>query len=493
MGEYHYTLAVFGESIDSVAKHLADAKGGFPLFKMAVVDVVPECAWFAQLPGNWDWRPRQAQITSLNFACLSPLHNFASGKRDGNPWGQAISLLKTPSGQPFYFNFHYSPDDQDNTDDKLPGNATVLGMTGVGKTTLMAFLLSQTNKFNPRVVWFDKDRGMEIAIRAMRGKYTAFKRGERTGINPFQWPDSPEVRAICTRVVGKCVVMEGIPLTPRELQDIDQAVKTVFEDMPHHLRRLAAVDQNLPNVGDTSLGLRLKKWVGNGSLGWVLDNPTDTLDLSGNRIQGFDYTEFLDDPQIRTVVMMLLLFAVEGMIDGTPFLYFMEEFWKPLLDEVFREFARDKQKTIRKQFGLGVFITQSPSDVLTSDIGKTMVEQSATLILLPNPKADADDYINGFKLTPQEFNIVRSLAEDGRIFMVKQGGRSALVKLDLADLRDEIVVLSGSEDNVKLLDGIRAEVGDDPDVWMPILLEQARARRLLAQGGVKTLIPIMSS
>ena len=485
MGEYHYTLAVFGENIDRVTKNMADARGGFPLFKMAVVDVVPECAWLAQLPGNWDWRPRQAQITSLNFACLSPLHNFASGKRDKNPWGQAITLLKTPSGQPFYFNFHYSPEDQDSTDDKLPGNCTVLGMTGVGKTTLMAFLLSQMDKFSPGVVWFDKDRGMEIAIRAMRGKYTNFRRGERTGINPFQWEDSPAVRALCTRVVARCVTMEGIPITPREMQDIYDAVKTVFEQLPHHLRRLAAVDQNLPNVGDTSLGLRLKKWVGNGSLGWVIDNPVDTLDLASNRLQGFDYTEFLDDPEIRTVVMMLLLFAAEGMIDGTPFMYCMEEFWKPLLDETFRDWSRDNQKTIRKKNGIGTFITQSPSDVLLSPIGKTMVEQSATLVLLPNPKADEDDYVNGFKLTRQEFKVVKGLAEDGRIFMVKQGGRSALVKLDLGALRDEIVVLSGSEDNVKLLDLIRDEVGDDPDVWMPILLERARARRALAKGGAQ--------
>ena len=38
------------------------------------------------------------------------------------------------------------------------------------------------------------------------------------------------------------------------------------------------------------------------------------------------------------------------------------------------DFAKQKQKTIRKQNGLGIFDTQSPSDVLRHPIGRTMIE-----------------------------------------------------------------------------------------------------------------------
>jgi type IV secretion system protein VirB4 len=487
MGEYHYSLAVLGDSLDAVAKNLADAKAAFdgPGFKMAVVDVVPECAWFAQLPGNWAQRPREASITSYNFACLSPLHNFATGKRSGNPWGEALALLKTPSGQPYFLNFHASPEARDNTDEKYPGNTSVLGFTGVGKTTVVGFLLAQSDKYQARLVAFDKDRGMEILIRAMGGRYTAFKRGEPTGINPFQWDDTPSNRQLCEQVVGQCVRMKGHALTPREQQDISSAVATVFA-LPLKLRRLGAVDQNLPNVGENSLRLRLKKWVGNNPLGWVVDNPRDLLALHSNRKFGFDYTEFLDDDEVRPVVMLMLLHATQTLIDGTPFIYVMEEFWKPLMDEVFSDFALNKQKTIRKENGLGVFVTQSPSDVLKHPIGKTMVEQSVTVLYLPNPRADYNDYVHGFKVTPHEFHLIKNLPEEGRIFLVKQGQRSALVKLDLGGLRDELVVLSGSIDNVQLLDDIRADVGDEPSSWMPILLRRVAERRALSKTATKT-------
>ena len=479
MGEYHFSLAVFGETLDQVMKNAADARAQFQGFKMSLIDIVPECAWFAQQPGNWGLRPRQAQITSLNFAALSPFHNFAMGKRNGNPWGEAVALLKTLNGQPFYFNFHSSPQKRDNTDDKKPGNTVIFGQTGSGKTTTLGFLLTQASKFNPRIVAFDMNRTMEMTILMMGGKYRSLKRGQYTGINPFQWDDTPNTRALCRRVVEKCVSEGGIPVTPREALEIDSAVKTVFEQLPKEKRRLAAVDQNLSNVGDTSLGLRLRKWVGEGSVAWVLDSPKDTLDWGSNRIFGFDYTVFLDDPEIPSVLMMVLLEAVEEFVDGTPFIYIMEEFWKPLLDPVFLEFSRDNQKTIRAKNGIGIFITQSPSDALASPIAKTMVEQSATLILLPNPGADYKDYVDGYKVTAQEFNIVKNLPLDSRMFLVKQGSRSALVRLDLGAMPEVIMIISGAEDNLQLLDEIRAEVGDDPDVWRPILWERVQARKML--------------
>lgn len=489
MGQYHYTLAIFGDNLNEVSKNMADARTRLqdgPGFKMAVIDAVPECAWFAQLPGNWKMRPREASITSRNFCNLSPLHNFARGKRNGNPWGEALALFKTHSGQPFYFNFHTSPEGKDSTDEKYAGNTSIIGTTGVGKTTLEMTLLAFATKYKGlRAVAFDKDRGMEIGIRAMGGKYFALKRGEPTGFNPFQLEANETNIQFCEKLVKLLVKPEGAnppPLTAKEENDISKAVRTTMsEQIPFENRRLTTVDQLLPNVGENSLRMRLKKWTGNNQLGWVFDCPMDKQDFSGCNLFGYDYTEFLDDAVIRTPMMAYLLHITETLIDGKPFIYFMEEFWKPLLDEYFRDFALNKQKTIRKQFGLGVFVTQSPSDVLSSPIGKTMVEQCVTQIFLPNPRADHDDYVFGFKVTEQEFKIIKNLGENSRAFLVKQGHRSAICKMDLGGMNDILNVISGSLDNVELLDDLRAEVGDDPAVWLPKFHQRIAARRSISK------------
>lgn len=150
LGEYHYSISVFGLTKEAVIKARSAIRAQFqdgPGFKMAVVDVIPECAWFAQLPGNWWVRPREAMLTSRNYVCLSPFHNFSRGKAKGNPWGEAVALFQTPSGQPYYFNFHSTPLNRDTRDEKYPGNTFICGATGSGKTALELFLLAQAMKY----------------------------------------------------------------------------------------------------------------------------------------------------------------------------------------------------------------------------------------------------------------------------------------------------------------------------------------------------------
>ncbi|MFM0210053.1 VirB4 family type IV secretion/conjugal transfer ATPase [Paraburkholderia sediminicola] len=485
LGEYHYSLAVLGDTPEKVSKAVAKARTQLADagFQTALIDLVADAAWFAQLPGNWRYRPREAKLTSRNFCGLSSLHNFATGKRDGNPWGEAITIVKTPSGQPLYLNFHVTPEKQDSADEKALANTQIIGQAGAGKTVLELFLLAMAMKFGLTAVLYDKDRGTEIAIRAMGGIYTVFRRGEPTGLNPFQLTPTESVVDFWERLVRK-LVDAGMPLSARDELDISRAVREVAR-MDKSLRRLSMVRQLLPNVGENSLHARLAKWCAGGRLGWVLDNPADCVDLTRASLFGFDDTELLDDVEVSTPVTMYLLHLTESLIDGRRFIYVMTEFWKRLSDPVFTDFAKNKQKTIRKQNGLGIFDTQSPADVLRSDIARALIEQSATFFFLPNPRADYDDYVHGFKLTEAEFNIVRNLGESSRMFLVKQGHRSAIGKLDLAGLGDVLDVLSGTTDNVELLDTIRAQVGDDPDVWLPLFHAELAKRRAAQKGGTR--------
>ena len=38
-------------------------------------DLALEAAFWAQLPGNFSFRPRKSPITSRNLAAMAPLHN----------------------------------------------------------------------------------------------------------------------------------------------------------------------------------------------------------------------------------------------------------------------------------------------------------------------------------------------------------------------------------------------------------------------------------
>lgn len=187
-------------------------------------------------------------------------------------------------------------------------------------------------------------------------------------------------------------------------------------------------------------------------------------------------TDFLDNEEIRTPLMAYLFHRVEQMIDGRRIIIVIDEFWKALQDEGFRDLAQNKLKTIRKQNGLMLFATQSPRDALNSPIAHTIIEQCPTQIFLPNSRGNHADYVDGFKLTEREYELIaRELSVESRRFVLKQGHNSVVAELDLNGFDDELAILSGRTANVELLDAIRAEVGDDVENWLPIFQQRRSA------------------
>jgi len=254
-------------------------------------------------------------------------------------------------------------------------------------------------------------------------------------------------------------------------------------------RRLSIVLQNIPEGitkedKENSVHKRLSKWCyddGHGVKGvyaWVLDCPHDEIDFTAYDNYGIDGTDFLDNADVRTPIAMYLLHRMESIIDGRRFIYWMDEAWKWVDDDAFAEFAGNKQVTIRKQNGLGVFATQMPSSLLRSKIASALVQQVATEIYLPNPKADYKEYVEGFKVSEAEFKIISNLHEDSHMFIVKQGHHSMIGHLDLNGFDDELAIMSGSSDNNELLDEIIEAVGDNPDNWLPVFQERRKARVL---------------
>src|SRR3546814_12355252 len=78
-------------------------------------------------------------------------------------------------------------------------------------------------------------------------------------------------------------------------------------DTPMHLRSMTNFQKSLPNMGDDGLFARMRKWTAGNSLGWVFDNPVDTIDLQKASIIAFDYTDLMDNTEVRVQVINSLL------------------------------------------------------------------------------------------------------------------------------------------------------------------------------------------
>ncbi|MFS8050455.1 VirB4 family type IV secretion/conjugal transfer ATPase [Rhizobium sp. BR 314] len=466
LGEHHLTLGVFASSVKDLADNLAKARSHLTNGGAVVAreDLGLEAAWWAQLPGNFRYRARSGAITSRNFAALSPFHSYPMGRKDGNEWGPAVAMLKTASGSPFYFNFHYGD----------LGNTFVCGPSGAGKTVLLNFMLSQLEKHDPHMVFFDKDRGADLFVRAAGGTYLPLKNGLPTGCAPLKALElTPANKIFLARFIAKLAGATVRDFSVSDVSDIALAIDGLA-DLPKNQRTIGALRTFLNNTDPEGIAARLRRWERGGPLGWVFDNEVDEIGI-GARFLGYDMTDFLDNEEIRNPLMAYLFYRVEQLIDGRRIIIVIDEFWKALQDESFLDLAQNKLKTIRKQNGLMLFATQSPRDAINSPIAHTIIEQCATQVFLPNSRGDRDDYIGGFKLTKREFELVaRELSAESRRFIVKQGHNSVVVELNLNGFGDELAILSGRTANVELAEAIRAELGDDRDEWLRIF-QQTRS------------------
>jgi len=440
-------------------------------------DLALEAAFWAQLPGNFPFRPRKAPITSRNLAAMAPFHNYPVGRADGNHWGEALTLLVSSARSPYYFSLHASdPSDPDGGSRKDTGHTLICGPTGSGKTVFIGFLVTMLARQNVTQVIFDKDRGLEILARALGGEYFPLKNGVPTGFNPLQLPPTPSniefLKVWLGELSGRSSRGEGRSARPvREQADLEQALRGTLA-LDASARRLSRLVEFLDPTDPEGLYARLSCWCEGcgGDYAWAFDNPVDTLAarLTGRSVIGFDVTEFLDHPRTRSPITLYLFHLVRRLLDGRRLVCWMDEFWRLLADPAFESFAKDGPKTWRKLNGVMCLATQSPSDVLESPISRTLVEQTPTKIFFPNADANYREYSEGFGLTEREFRLIKDQLEPGsRMFLVKQAHHSVVCQLDLKGFDADLAVISGRAAQVAQMHELISAAGPDPESWLP--------------------------
>ncbi len=457
-GVHHMTVLVRSSNLEQLNPALAEAAAALgDCGVIAVRETLNlEPSFWAQFPGNEAYVVRRALISTANLAGLASLHSFPLGRPDGNHWGASVATLETTSNTPYHFNFHAAD----------LGHFTIIGPSGSGKTVVLNFLAAQAQRFSPRTVLFDKDRGSEIFVRAIGGHYTTFRAGEPTGLNPLHLPDSPGNRAFLREWLALLVTAPGTSVSIDDEAIIAAAIDANF-GQPIAYRRLRYLSEMLggtrrPHAGDITQ--RLAPWHGAGERAWLFDNAEDRFDFS-TRVLGFDMTELLNAPMLRAPTMSYLFHCIDQRLDGNPAMILIDEGWKVLDDPIFAARLKDWMKTLRKRNAVVGFGTQSARDALESRISSTIVEQAATQIFMSNPRAQAEDYCTGFGLTEHELDLVRGLPAHARCFLVKHGNHSVVARLDLSGMPDILTVLSGAEASVRRLDDLRARFGDDVDDW----------------------------
>jgi type IV secretion system protein VirB4 len=463
-GLHHLTVMCVAESRKSLDDVVSQVNVEF--INMGIQSVreginMPAAFW-AQLPGNYEYAVRKTTINTQNLASFSSFHNYPEGKIKNNHWGDAVTVLNTTSGTPYFFNFHI----------RDVGHTMIVGPTGAGKTVLMNFLCAQAQKFKPKMFFFDKDRGAEIFIRAIGGKYTTIDASKPTGFNPLTLPDTYENRAFLLEWFQVLLTSNGESITAQDITTINQVIEGNYR-LPKKDRVLSNVAAFFGMDGPGTLAGRLAQWHGEGSRAKLFDNPQDMIDFQSSRVFGFEMGEILKDAVALPPALLYLFHRINNSLDGTNTMVVLDEAWALIDNPVFASRIKNWLKVMRKQNAMVIFATQSVEDASKSAISDTLVQQTATQIFLPNLKA-TEVYKKVFMLTDREFEIIKHTDPSSRFFILKQDNNAVVTRINLNGMKDAVNVLSGRIETVLLLDKIRESFGDEPANWLPHFLDEVR-------------------
>jgi type IV secretion system protein VirB4 len=463
-GQHHLTVMVMEDTLEQLEE--AISMGIAELVNVGINPVrekliLEQCFW-AQLPANFTFIGRKSEISTMNLAGFASFHNYPTGRIAGNHWGDAVTVFDTTSGTPYFFNFHA----------RDVGHTTVIGPTGAGKTVLMNFLCAQSQKFRCRLFFFDKDRGAEIFIRALGGSYNIIEPGERCSFNPLQLSDTMENRNFLGEWLRALLTTNEEPFTADDVAKVTEAINGNFK-LNHKDRKISNIAPFFGMEGPGSLAGRLKMWHGGGQYAGLFDNPADTVDFTKSSTFGFEMGSVLQNKSTLAPVLLYLFHMINLSLDGTPTMVVLDEAWALIDNKIFATKIKDWLKVLRKLNAFVIFATQSVEDAANSSISDTLIQQTATQIFLPNPKA-TEVYRKAFMLSEREFNLLKTTDPGSRFFLVKQNKDVVVARIDLSGMEDIIMVLSGRAETVGILDEVIKEFGDNPEVWMPIFQERVK-------------------
>ena len=414
-----------------------------------------EALFWTKFPGNHHLSGRLKLINSLNLSGMASLHMYPMGNNKRTFWGDYLTIFTTVSNTLYYFNFHVND----------VGHTVIIGPTGAGKTVLLNFLCVQAQKFKPKMFFFDKDHGAEIFIRSIHGKYNVINPNECCDFNPLQLKDTTYNRAFLLEWLISLAQSLKYNPTSKDITFLNQAIEGNF--------KLLQQDRNLTNLmgfleteQEDNITSKLKLWTKNESYGKVFDNALDKIDFEKNRIFGFEMQYLLDNKIVLPSVLLYLFHRINTSLDGAPTIIVLDEAWALINNDIFAPKIKNWLKILRKKNAIVIFATQSVEDAVNSSINATIIQQTATQIFFPNPKATSA-YKTAFMLSNRELDLILNTAIKSRYFLIKQENNAVVAKLDLSKLQKFIYVLSGTTKNVNILNNIISEIGSDsPRDWL---------------------------
>ncbi|WP_157107382.1 VirB4 family type IV secretion system protein [Nocardia grenadensis] len=231
-----------------------------------------------------------------------------------------------------------------------------------------------------------------------------------------------------------------------------------------HLDRLAT-----PAAGEIADGLA--PYVGAGAYAGLLDGPT-TTDPGGGLVV-FSLRELPEE--LKTIGTLLVLDVtwrrVSNPADRRPRMITVDEAWLLMRQPAGAQFLFKAAKSFRKHWAGLTVATQDSADVLSTELGRAIVSNAATQILLRQAPQAIDEIGAAFRLSEGEQQFLLSAARGSGLLAV--GGTDRAVFASLASPTENALITTDPGELATSNDEADIDIDIDATAPLPALTEPA--------------------
>jgi type IV secretion system protein VirB4 len=473
------TVLLMNENIEEIEK--ATSLASFNLSRVGLVhvreDINLENSFWSQLPGNFKYLRRLVPSSVDTVAAMASLHNFPAGSHV-NPWGRAITILRTERGTPFFFNFHLS--------ERSDAKCLLVGNEKSGKTTLANFLVSESLKYDPAVLFVTYANDSEVFIKANGGHWSS---------GPY-FLDPLKIKSIFENDVFLNGFILG--MCGDNIQPLSEEEKAVASDIFIFFRSLPEEDRNFTKISEFDFSSepaqrvkeRMTDYLPEGKyFEYFIDN--DLWENEKRKILSFNFEPLStsnferkyypdEERNLPEYYKLYAKFSVfRELVLYTNIMKFLDEYNNQKQIIKLENFNNLCSATFSKEFYSEYFSRLGDKSIIyinsilfnqndkffETDLWADMQDKFESKVYLPAETVN-EKWKDKLFISENEYLKLKSIIPSSRLFVVLQKHLSIACELSIGNLEGVMKILSADENAVELCNRMIAEKGENPNNWL---------------------------
>ena len=444
-------------------------------------DMMLEHGFWSQLPGNFKFLRRLSDVTSDHIAGFASLHNFPIGKIN-SIWGDPITILRTKIGTPYFFNFHKED----------VGHTCIYGGKQSGKTTVLNFLISQSMKFKPTIMYVAKNNTSQLFIAALNGTWY----DSDIVFNPLTLSRSTDNARMLLEFFKIICDHYDNTLTEEQIQILMSLVEYIYS-LPEEQKQITHVYHTF-DFSDTEGGKKLKQMLSifvDPKYAKIFDTEHALININDGHVTAINLYKFSDEnfkklhypddeklvpkyeeefrrnKNIRAAYALTLLEPMLKYKTDRPHMLCVDDFFDIFGHIYFSGIYANLCELIRQNNGL-ILSTCSIDfiDHYDKHLWSEIFKINATRIIMPMDAYDANIGKN-MNLSEKELKEFATLIINNRLLFIKKANEDAVsIELNLGNFPKDLKILSCEDDDLKRYKDAVKE-GGETGKWIPKFYE----------------------